>query len=102
MVLKNYTVTEFRMEFETSQKLAVIICHLVDSSNSTWSLEIKQYTDDEERKLSLYEKAEVIKEVFNQEYHEIKAVFCDFDGQKFKVLPKSTVSDIVVQIAKQI
>lgn len=53
MAVKNYAVTEFRFDFEPSsnqnEKLAVITCKLLNSNDSVWILEIKQFTCEEEK-----------------------------------------------------
>lgn len=106
MAVKNYAVTEFRFDFEPSsnqnEKLAVITCKLLNSNDSVWILEIKQFTGEEEKKLSLYEKAEAIRDAFVQEHHEIKEIFCDLHGKRITVQPKGTVEEILQQISKQI
>lgn len=104
-MVKDYAVTEFRMVFKPSnnpkEKLAIITCSLINSTEKHWRLKIDEATV-EDMKLSLYEKAEAIRDVFVQEHHEIKEILCNLNGERITVQPKETVEEILMQIAEQI
>lgn len=105
MAVKNYVATNFRLDFEPSSnskgKLAFIYCELIDVSDCTWKVKIEQYQGEEEP-FSLYEKAEAIRDVFVQEYHEVKRVYYNSGDQAFVINAKETVEEVLTQIAKQI
>ena len=105
-MVKDYEATGFKVTFEPSNnrkgKLAIISCRLIDSTYKKWGVEITSTAHEEDRQLSLYEKAEAIKDIFAQQNHEIKEVAWNFNDKMLLISPNKTVEGILEEIAKKI
>lgn len=96
-MVNSYATTEVSFDVSIGNKKTSAICRW--RTGTEWSVTIETQSKEG---LTLYEKAEVIMDIFGQTWQEVNTISFNDNGKVVSINRCKTAEEVVMQIAKKI